>query len=96
MAEISSANAESLIAGFDVVLDAVGKSTFGACRRLLRPDGRYLSTDLGPWWQNPLLQVWTRIVGGPQAGRHLELALVDRQRLAADASGPHHLDAHRL
>jgi NADPH:quinone reductase-like Zn-dependent oxidoreductase len=54
---------------FDVVLDAVGKSTFGACRRLLKPDGRYLSTDLGPWWQNPLLQAWTGSVVIQVAGR---------------------------
>jgi NADPH:quinone reductase-like Zn-dependent oxidoreductase len=65
---------------FDVVLDAVGKSTFGACRRLLKPDGRYLSTDLGPWWQNPLLQVWTGIVGGQQAG----LAIPDSKRVRQD------------
>lgn len=65
---------------FDVVLDAVGKSTFGACRRLLKPDGRYLSTDLGPWWQNPLLQIWTGIVGGQQAG----LAIPDSNRVRQD------------
>ncbi|PSK89198.1 NADPH:quinone reductase-like Zn-dependent oxidoreductase [Murinocardiopsis flavida] len=40
---------------YDVVLDAVGKSTFGRCRRLLKPRGVYLSSDLGPWWQNLLL-----------------------------------------
>ncbi|MCW2856830.1 MAG: NAD(P)-dependent alcohol dehydrogenase [Marmoricola sp.] len=40
---------------FDVVFDAVGKSTFGACRGLLRPGGLYLATDLGPGAQNPLL-----------------------------------------
>jgi NADPH:quinone reductase-like Zn-dependent oxidoreductase len=65
---------------FDVVLDAVGKSTFGACRRLLKPDGRYLSTDLGPWWQNPLLQIWTGIVGGQKAG----LAIPDSRRVRED------------
>ena len=40
---------------FDVVLDAVGKSSFGACRRLLRDGGVYASTDLGPKAQNPML-----------------------------------------
>jgi len=65
---------------FDVVLDAVGKSTFGACRRLLKPDGRFLSTDLGPWWQNPLLQIWTGIVGGQKAG----LAIPDSKRVRED------------
>jgi NADPH:quinone reductase-like Zn-dependent oxidoreductase len=40
---------------FDVVFDAVGKSSFGACRRLLAARGIYVSTELGPWGQNPLL-----------------------------------------
>jgi len=33
---------------YDVVLDAVGKSSFARCRRLLGPSGIYLSSDLGP------------------------------------------------
>jgi NADPH:quinone reductase-like Zn-dependent oxidoreductase len=40
---------------FDAVLDAVGKSSFGACRRLLRAGGVYASTDLGPAAQNPVV-----------------------------------------
>lgn len=40
---------------FDVVFDSVGKSSFGDCRRLLRPGGLYLATDLGHGAQNPLL-----------------------------------------
>jgi NADPH:quinone reductase-like Zn-dependent oxidoreductase len=40
---------------FDAVFDAVGKSSFGACRRLLQPGGVYVSTDLGPKAQNPVL-----------------------------------------
>jgi NADPH:quinone reductase-like Zn-dependent oxidoreductase len=37
---------------FRVVIDAVGKSSFGRCRRILRPDGVYVSSELGPGWQN--------------------------------------------
>jgi NADPH:quinone reductase-like Zn-dependent oxidoreductase len=33
---------------YDVVLDAVGKSSFGRTKRLLKPRGIYLSSDLGP------------------------------------------------
>lgn len=45
---------------FDLVYDAVGKSTFGGCRRILRPDGVYVSSELGPGWQNlPLSLVGT-------------------------------------
>jgi NADPH:quinone reductase-like Zn-dependent oxidoreductase len=49
---------------YDVVLDAVGKSSFGRCRRLLKPDGIYLSTDLGPFSQNPFLALVTPLLGG--------------------------------
>lgn len=44
---------------FDVVFDAVGKSTFGQCRKILRTPGIYMSTELGPWGQNPLLAAST-------------------------------------
>lgn len=49
---------------YDVVIDAVGKSTFGACRRLLRPHGIYMSSDLGPGCQNPLLALVTPLLPG--------------------------------
>jgi NADPH:quinone reductase-like Zn-dependent oxidoreductase len=49
---------------YDVVLDAVGKSSFGRCRRLLKPSGIYLSTDLGPFSQNPFLALVTPLFGG--------------------------------
>jgi NADPH:quinone reductase-like Zn-dependent oxidoreductase len=46
-----------------VVLDAVGKSSFARCRRLLKPGGCYLSTDLGPLSQNPFLALVTPLLG---------------------------------
>jgi NADPH:quinone reductase-like Zn-dependent oxidoreductase len=49
---------------YDVVLDAVGKSSFGRCRRLLKPRGIYLSSDLGPLSQNPILALITPLFGG--------------------------------
>lgn len=49
---------------FDAVLDAVGKSTFGRCRHLLRPNGVYVSSDLGPLAQNPILALATRVLPG--------------------------------
>jgi NADPH:quinone reductase-like Zn-dependent oxidoreductase len=49
---------------YDVVLDAVGKSSFGRCKRLLKPRGIYLSSDLGPWAQNPVLALTTPLLGG--------------------------------
>jgi NADPH:quinone reductase-like Zn-dependent oxidoreductase len=78
---------------FDVVLDAVGKSTFGACKRLLKPGARYVSTDLGPWWQNPWLQLWTGVVGGKQAG----LAVPEEKRVPDDVRHIKELfEAHKL
>ncbi len=49
---------------YDVVFDAVGKSSFGRCRRLLTPHGVYLSTDLGPGGQNPFLALVTPLLPG--------------------------------
>ena len=49
--------------GYDLVFDAVGKSSFGACRKLLKPGGIYCSTDLGFMAQNPFLALWTSRFG---------------------------------
>jgi len=49
---------------YDVVFDAVGKSSFGRCKQLLKPGGIYLSSDLGPLSQNPLLALITPLLGG--------------------------------
>lgn len=44
---------------YDVVLDAVGKSTFFKCKKIMKPNGVYFSSELGPWWQNVFLALWT-------------------------------------
>jgi NADPH:quinone reductase-like Zn-dependent oxidoreductase len=49
---------------YDVVLDAVGKNSFGRCKRLLKPGGIYLSSELGPLSQNPILALFTPLFGG--------------------------------
>ena len=49
---------------YDAVFDAVGKSTFGRCKRLLKPGGVYLSSELGPWCQNLLLPLVTPVFRG--------------------------------
>jgi NADPH:quinone reductase-like Zn-dependent oxidoreductase len=48
-------------AAYDVVFDAVGKSSFGRCRRALRPGGAYLTTVPG---LAALLQARYRHAGG--------------------------------
>lgn len=48
---------------FDFVLDAVGKTSYSRCRPLLKPEGVFAATDLGPWWQNILLALWSSLTG---------------------------------
>lgn len=49
---------------FDVIFDAVGKSSFGKCKLLLKPKGVYMSTELGYMSQNPFLALVTPLTGG--------------------------------
>ena len=48
---------------FDVVLDAVGKSTFFKCKKMLNKGGLYFSTEFGPYCQNIILPLWTKFFG---------------------------------
>jgi NADPH:quinone reductase-like Zn-dependent oxidoreductase len=49
---------------YAVVIDAVGKSTFSACKPLLKRRGVYISSDLGPFWQNLFLPAVTAVRRG--------------------------------
>jgi NADPH:quinone reductase-like Zn-dependent oxidoreductase len=46
---------------FDFVVDAVGKTTYFRCRRLLKPDGVFAATDMGPGAQTLILALWAAI-----------------------------------
>ena len=48
---------------FDLVFDAVGKTSWFACRKLLNQNGIFAATDLGPLWSNILLGMWFGITG---------------------------------
>jgi len=48
---------------FDFVLDAVGKTSYFRCRELLKPRGVFAATDLGRWWQNIVLSIWSSLTG---------------------------------
>jgi len=48
---------------YDVVFDAVGKSSFFRCKKLVKRGGVYITTDLGFLWQVPFLILWTAIFG---------------------------------
>ncbi len=49
---------------FDFIFDAVGKSSFGKCKPLLKNKGIYISTELGKGGQNPFLALITPVFGG--------------------------------
>lgn len=44
---------------YDFIFDAVGKSTFGKCKPLLKEKGVYISSELGPYSQNLFYAVTT-------------------------------------
>ena len=48
---------------FDFVLDAVGKFGIRRWRRWLKPVGVFAATDRGPWSQNLLFVLWSKITG---------------------------------
>lgn len=49
---------------FDFIFDAVGKSSFGQCKALLKPKGIYISTELGKRSENIFLALFTPLTGG--------------------------------
>lgn len=55
--------AASIDTAFDLVMDAVGKTSYFAWRHLLKPGGVYRATDLGPGWSNIWLGLWSRVTG---------------------------------
>jgi len=48
---------------FDFVLDAVGKLGVRRWRRWLKPGGVFAATDRGPWSQNLLYVLWSKVTG---------------------------------
>ena len=46
---------------YDFIFDAVGKSTFGKCKPLLKEKGIYISSELGPYSQNLYYALTTSI-----------------------------------
>jgi NADPH:quinone reductase-like Zn-dependent oxidoreductase len=48
---------------YDVIFDAVGKTSFRRCRGSLTPGGMFCETDLGFLWHVPLLTLATKWIG---------------------------------
>lgn len=49
---------------YEFVFDAVGKSRFSLCKPILKPGGVYISSELGPNWENITLALTTPVFGG--------------------------------
>jgi NADPH:quinone reductase-like Zn-dependent oxidoreductase len=46
---------------FDFVFEAVGKTSYFRSRRLLKPGGTFMATDIGPWGQYLPLLLWSAL-----------------------------------
>ena len=46
---------------YDFIFDTVGKSTFGACKSILKEKGVYISSELGPYAQNVFYPLLTSV-----------------------------------
>ncbi len=64
---------------FDLVFDAVGRSSYGACKKILKPAGKYCSTELGNGGQNPLLAIWFAITGSKKV--KFPIPKIDKQKI---------------
>jgi NADPH:quinone reductase-like Zn-dependent oxidoreductase len=63
---------------YDVVIDAVGKSSFFRCKKILKPGGVYFSTELGYLSQNIFLALMTPIfsyLAGRQTGKKVKFPI---------------------
>ena len=70
---------------YDSIFDAVGKASYLRCRRLLKPKGVFMATDVGPGWQNLPLMLWSAITRSnrvvvPLAARGIGHAFVEFMR----------------
>ena len=46
---------------FDFCFEAVGKASYFRCRRVLKPQGTFMATDIGPWGEYLPLLLWSLI-----------------------------------
>lgn len=48
---------------YDYVFDTVGKSSFGKCKRIMKPEGVYISSELGKGSQNVFFSLYSWVFG---------------------------------
>jgi NADPH:quinone reductase-like Zn-dependent oxidoreductase len=88
--DYTSEEFERLGRDFDFVLDAVGKLGVRRWRRWLKPEGVFAATDRGPWSQNLLFVLWSKVTGSgrvviPLAKRGSGQAFVNELRERIEA-----------
>lgn len=49
---------------YDVIFDSVGKSSYFKCKKIMKPNAIYFSSELGYLWQNIFLSLLSPILGG--------------------------------
>ncbi|OOG76811.1 NAD(P)-dependent alcohol dehydrogenase [Algoriphagus sp. A40] len=69
---------------YDFVLDAVGKSRFSLCKPILKEGGIYISSELGPNWENLTLALLTPIFGGKKVIFPLPIDILDSMKVIQD------------
>lgn len=61
---------------FEFIFDAVGKSSFGLCKELLKEKGRYISTELGKNSEN----IWLALMGSFHSGKKVLFPIPDTRK----------------
>jgi len=69
---------------YECVLDAVGKSRFSLCKPILKPGGIYISSELGPNWENLTLALTTPVFGGKKVVFPLPLNVLESMTVIKD------------
>lgn len=69
---------------YECVFDAVGKSRFSLCKPVLKPGGIYISSELGPNWENLTLALTTPIFGGKKVVFPLPIDILDSMKVIQD------------
>ncbi|HSF56025.1 MAG TPA: NAD(P)-dependent alcohol dehydrogenase [Algoriphagus sp.] len=69
---------------YECVFDAVGKSRFSLCKPILKPNGIYISSELGPNWENLTLALTTPILGGKKVVFPLPINILESMKVIQD------------
>lgn len=69
---------------YDIVFDAVGKSSFGACKPLLNKKGVYISSELGDWSQNIFYSLFAPILSIFSNGKKVLFPLPNNVKRSLD------------